>query len=155
MDFRAALDAEVDVLAHVPGYQLQDGADPAVFTISEADARRAARQGLVVVTGPMRGVRELAETKPAHHRAAANLQRANIGVLRRAGVWIAAGSDTYLQTSTAEMAYFHWLGVMDNAALLRMWSEDTPRTIFPNRRIGRLVPGYEASLLVLNCDPLA
>ncbi len=49
----------------------------------------------------------------------------------------------------------HRLGVMSNAALLRMWSHDTPAAIFPARRIGRLAPGWEASLLVLGCDPLA
>jgi predicted amidohydrolase YtcJ len=42
---------------------------------------------------------------------------------------------------------------MDSAALLRIWSETTPRAIFPNRQIGRLAPGYEASFLVVDEDP--
>jgi imidazolonepropionase-like amidohydrolase len=44
--------------------------------------------------------------------------------------------------------------VFDNATLLRMLVETTPRTIFPSRRIGRLDEGYEANLLVLRGDPL-
>jgi imidazolonepropionase-like amidohydrolase len=38
--------------------------------------------------------------------------------------------------------------------LLRAWSIDTPRTIFPERRLGALRPGYEANFLVLGADPL-
>jgi len=40
------------------------------------------------------------------------------------------------------------------AELLRMWTETTANAIFPGRKIGKLAPGYEASLLVLDGDPL-
>ncbi len=46
------------------------------------------------------------------------------------------------------------LGLWTNQELLRTWAEFTPRSIFPERMIGRLEPGYEASLLVLSCDPI-
>jgi hypothetical protein len=36
-----------------------------------------------------------------------------------------------------------------------MWSVTTPRAILPDRRIGRLREGYEASFLVPGGDPLA
>ena len=52
-------------------------------------------------------------------------------------------------------AYLASLGVYSNAELLRLWSDDTARGIFPNRRIGKLEPGYESSFLVLDRDPLA
>lgn len=45
------------------------------------------------------------------------------------------------------------LGVWSDLELLRMWAVDTPRSIFPGRRIGRLEDGYEASFLVLRDDP--
>ena len=51
--------------------------------------------------------------------------------------------------------YLASLGVYNNAELLRLWTEETPRAIFPERRIGRLAPGYEASFLVLDKDPTA
>lgn len=38
--------------------------------------------------------------------------------------------------------------------LLILGSEVTPRSMFPNRRIGRLDEGYEASFLVLAGDPI-
>jgi imidazolonepropionase-like amidohydrolase len=35
-----------------------------------------------------------------------------------------------------------------------MWTEDTPKTIFPKRKIGALKEGYEASFLALESNPL-
>lgn len=71
----------------------------------------------------------------------------------RKGVRIAIGSDLFVTAGT-EAAYLRDFGVFNNGQLLRMWSETTPQTIFPRRRIGRLIPRYEASLLVLSCDPV-
>jgi len=76
-------------------------------------------------------------------------------MLKKHGVRVIVGSDSYRSTSVPEAMYLASLGVYSNAELLKMWSEETPRAIFPNRRIGRLVPGYEASFLVLDRDPLA
>jgi hypothetical protein len=41
-----------------------------------------------------------------------------------------------------------------NAQVLRIWSETTPRAIFPKRPFGRLADGYEASFLALEGNPL-
>ena len=35
-----------------------------------------------------------------------------------------------------------------------LWSEVTPQAIFPKRRIGRIAPGYEASVIVPARNPL-
>jgi imidazolonepropionase-like amidohydrolase len=35
-----------------------------------------------------------------------------------------------------------------------MWTETTARAIFPQRRIGRLQEGYEATFLALEGNPL-
>jgi imidazolonepropionase-like amidohydrolase len=74
--------------------------------------------------------------------------------LKRHGVPLAIGSDSYRQTSLAEALNLHRLGVFDNLTLLKMWCETTVRTIFPERKIGRLKNGYEASFLVLRDNPL-
>ncbi len=39
------------------------------------------------------------------------------------------------------------------AQLLRLWVETAPVSIFPNRAIGKVQPGYEASFMALECDP--
>jgi imidazolonepropionase-like amidohydrolase len=36
-----------------------------------------------------------------------------------------------------------------------VWSDRTPRVVFPKPKIGRLADGYEASFLVLTGDPIA
>jgi hypothetical protein len=154
-DFRTAVDAGVDMLAHLPGYHLPAGGDAGIRRLTDADARRAARAGLVVIAGPLRGIVGYTSPDTANVRAARALQIHNLSTLHRAGVRVAIGSDTHGQDAVPEAAYTAGLGVFTPAEMLRMWSETTPRLIFPARRIGRLEAGYEASLLVLGCDPLA
>ncbi|MFL5560507.1 MAG: hypothetical protein ACJ79K_03445 [Gemmatimonadaceae bacterium] len=88
-------------------------------------------------------------------RALDALHRRNLATLRRAGVHLAIGSDSYRDDSKVEVQYLHDLGVFTDAELLQLWAHDTPRAIFPARAIGRLDVGDEASFLVLDCDPLA
>ena len=54
----------------------------------------------------------------------------------------------------ADVLYLHQLGVFGNLEMLKIWCEDTPRAVFPGRKIGRLRHGYEASFLVLRENPL-
>lgn len=63
------------------------------------------------------------------------------------------GSDEYRHTSREEALYIAGLGVFTPLEMLHKWSEETPRAIFPGRKIGRLQEGYEASFLVLEKDP--
>ncbi len=74
-------------------------------------------------------------------------------MLYQHGVKLAIGSD-HAPTSLAEALHLHDLGVFDNRALLTLWCEQTPQAIFPDRRIGRLREGYEASFLVLKENPI-
>ena len=157
-DFHVAVAAGVDQVAHMPGFRGDpDSAlpDPARYYISEADAVAAAREGVVVVT-TLAGLaaRAAQEGDTALRAAADRLHRRNLSVLLEHGVGIAVGSDAYDGTSVAEARYLASLGAFDPAALLRSWSETTPRAVFPERRIGRLAPGYEASFLVLDGNPL-
>ena len=158
-DFHVAVEAGVDQIAHMPGFRRDpaDSAfpDPARYRISEADALTAARKGIVVVT-TLAGLagRAAQEGDSTLRTAVDRLNRANLSVLLKNGVAVAVGSDRYDGTSVAEAQYLATLGVFDPASLLRSWSETTPRAIFPERRIGRLAPGYEASFLVLDGDPL-
>ena len=99
---------------------------------------------------------EQMETDPdAAGKVLDDVIRPNVAALRRAGVPILLGSDQFRQTPAGEAMRLSKLGLFSNAELLRMWSETTPRAIFPNRKVGRLAEGYEASFLVLDADPLA
>jgi imidazolonepropionase-like amidohydrolase len=89
------------------------------------------------------------------YAALLNAQVENLRLLRDAGVTLAVGSDEPRATSNFEIAHLRSLNMFSNAELLRMWSADCAATLFPNRRLGALEAGYEASFLVLGADPLA
>lgn len=158
-DFHVAVTAGVDQVAHMPGFRGDEKTalpDPSRYRISEADAVTAGRKGIVVVTTLAALAGYAADRGDAAlGLSVEDLNRANLAVLLKAGVLVAVGSDAYEDTSVREALYLARLGVLDHAALLRSWSEVTPRAIFPGRQIGRLVVGYEASFLVLDGDPLA
>ena len=64
-------------------------------------------------------------------------------------------NDLNMISPSGEALAWEKLGAFDHATLLRLWTETTAQAIFPGRKIGRLAPGYEASLLVLGQNPLA
>lgn len=153
-DFRVALDAGVDLIAHLPGYDIPSGDPIGRFRLTPEDARRAAEQGTVVIVttllseGFSRGVEERRRVMRENHAA-------NLRVLSDAGVTLALGSDAYSDTSVDEAFNVGSLGVLEPVEILRALSMTTPRTIFPDRRIGVLAEGAEANLLALAGDPLA
>ena len=152
-DFRRAVAAGVDEVTHLPGCNPSPSRPSADYEIAEADAERAARVGTVVVTTANLAARRAQGDRDLLQRIQ-EIERRNLRLLHGHGVPIAVGSDRTEWTALAEALYLHDLQVFDNATLLGMWCETTARTIFPQRRIGRLQPGYEASFLVLDGDPL-
>ncbi len=160
-DLAVAVRAGVDILAHLPGYDLgstPDGSTDArasteAFELPDEIAREAGESGVVVTptvswtyaaTGP-----DSAQLVRRRH----DLMRRNLAKLRDYGVPVVVGSDWYGATAWHEVRAMRTLGVWSDLELLRMWAVDTPRSIFPDRRIGRLEDGYEASFLVLRDDP--
>jgi imidazolonepropionase-like amidohydrolase len=89
----------------------------------------------------------------AQLRRAQEIQRASLASLRRAGVTIAIGSDLF-EDAVTEALYLNRLGALDAVATLNALAVVAPRVAFPTRRLGRLDPGYEGSLVALECDPL-
>src|SRR5436190_1191751 len=156
-DFHAALAGGVDEINHIPGFR---GDEHVQFTerhryeVTEADAKLAAARGVWVVT-TLGGIADVATNGPdsARRRQADALFTRNLRMLRDAGVHLAVGSDAYRDDSVGEATYLATLAVLTPLELLRMWSEATPRAIFPTRRVGCLTDGCEASLLVLAADP--
>ncbi|MGH7230200.1 MAG: amidohydrolase family protein [Nitrospiraceae bacterium] len=173
-DFHHAVMAGVDEINHLPGWLVSTPHDAENARLSDDDARRAARRGVVVVTTTVSShSMPGAPGHPAHGHAGAEsaadhsasrsdlavqalareIQIHNLRVLHRHGVAIVIGSD-HAETSLAEVLNLHALNVFDNLTLLKMWCETTPRAIFPQRNIGLLQEGYEASFLVLGGNPL-
>lgn len=155
-DFRASLAAGADVVSHVPCYQdsMSDPESPyyAVDTdescrLSEADAARAAEIGMgsVLITS------EWSKDRPEVYL---EWERHNVSLLEAAAAPLAVGSNAYGSVvveglvAAAEKEFF------DPARLLRLATSETASLIFPDRRVGCLEPGCDASFLVLEGDPL-
>lgn len=151
-DFAAALAAGVDAIAHLPGYANLLDAPPAAFAIDEAMAAQAARQRTAVITTT--AATDLFKLPPDALAALREVQRTNLARLQAAGAPLLIGSDVFIGTARAELHPLAALG-LDRATLLRLATQDTPRALFPGRRLGCFEPGCEASFLVLSDDPLA
>ena len=145
-DFRAAIQGGVDQIAHVPGGR---SSNPAPFLLTEADAALAAARHVTVVT-TVAQQRDSAITD----RLLASQLGPNLRLLRKHKVTLLLGSDLFPQTAVIEAAALQRSGIFSNLELLRMWSVTTPQAIFPQRKLGELKQGYEASFLVLRGDPL-
>ncbi len=171
-DFRQAIRAGVDELAHVPGWLIQRADDAERARLTEEDARLAADHKVRVVTTSVAG--QAMPSIGGHHQhgshaghgtgqpmkhnalpadAASHVLKDNLHLLQRAGVTLVIGSD-HAETSLAEVLHLSTLHLFDNRTLLKMWCEATPAAIFPARRIGKFAEGYEASFLALAGNPI-
>src|SRR5687768_284362 len=163
-DFHNALVAGADEINHLPGFRPEKNdqnnyQNLTRYRISEADVRLAARRRTVIVTTiseVLEVIDKIDERSPQASMAKAvrDVLSHNLQLLAKHRVPIAIGSDRYAATSLPEAIGLHGLKIFDNLTLLKMWSEVTPRAVFPKRRIGRLRDGYEASFLVLAGDPI-
>lgn len=162
-DFHNAVVAGVDEINHLAGFRPDDKilatGNFSAYEISEEDAKLATQKDIVVVTTLGALIESLAQIDRNGPlgplvKGVNSLTVRNLELLKKYGVRIAIGSDRYESTSVKEAMNLHRLGVFSNLELLKMWCEITPATIFPNRKIGHLKEGYEASFLALNGEPI-
>ncbi|HVE56295.1 MAG TPA: amidohydrolase family protein [Pyrinomonadaceae bacterium] len=150
-DYRTALAAGVDEMAHVPGYYFGLEEKPESYLLTDQDAKETARRKIWVVPTPNL---PSSFNDPMILNRVETVAKHNLQLLKRRGVRIAFGSDAYMSTPVEYVLYIARLGIFSNLEMLKIWTEDTPQTIFPNRKIGRLREGYEASFLVLSDNPI-
>ena len=151
-DVALAVESGVDGFAHLPGYGYGAGED-APYLIDDATAAAMAGRDVVMVPTAIVSTNRPGD-RPAREVIARDLQRRQLRRLRAAGVRVALGADRWSQTSAAEAAFMERHAFFDRATLLDLWARVTPQVVFPDRAVGRLASGYEASLLALACDPL-
>lgn len=155
-DFRASLRAQADMITHLPCYQDTSSEESGPYfyiktaeecLVSHDDARRAARQNMIstlIVT-------EWAKERPAE---LVEWEKASISALKEAGAPFAVGVNAYGETLTDGMIAGVDKGFLSSVELLRIASMDTPRAIFPARRIGCLEVGCEASFIGFDGNPI-
>ena len=110
-DFRAALAAGADIMAHMPGYYSGEEEGPRPYLLSPADAAEAARKHIVVIPTVSRDSGYLDAKRMAQIQEA---QIPNLRLLKSAGVRIAIGTDSYGTDSQFEALYLSKLGVFSN-----------------------------------------
>ena len=160
-DFRHAVEAGVDEVNHLPQPDPRFSPNLSAYVIDQPTAKLAAEKGITVVTTASTTERLSGGGLPPGWLPGMRAnQRANFRTLRNAGVKLAIGSDAIsgertFATARDEVKFLAVHDLADNLSILRMWAVETPRTIFPQRMLGALDPGYEASFLVLGGDPVA
>lgn len=156
-DFKVAVAGGADIIAHMPGfapgaaftendshpYLAAAANDPGKYTIAHEDAEAAARKGIAVITTVSGG-----EGPPSE----AILE--NFETIQAAGAKLLIGSDRGEFSSVDEFEYLVSHHLLTSRDALHSLSVETPRALFPNRPIGALQPGYEASFVVLDNNPL-
>src|SRR5215472_14568435 len=169
-DFHNAVAAGVDMVMHLPAFPDPLDRQAAYrnkanweerFTISASDVELAARRGITVVTtaaalsaenfehpNPLTALNE-------NEKRFRRIMIHNLQQLKDGRVTLAVGSDTKPGSGVLkEIDFLRDAHVFSNLELLKMWSETTPRAIFPQRKIGALREGYEANFLVLAGSPI-
>ncbi|MBC7797624.1 MAG: amidohydrolase family protein, partial [Pyrinomonadaceae bacterium] len=162
-DFRTGVKIGVDGFAHSPDYGWNgETATKPKDILTVKDMKLAAQKNVVVIPTLQRGIYSVTDYDSTgkgvlnKERFARTLERQKklMNELNKNGVKIAFGLDNYGKTLLPEIMYFHDNQIFDDKTLLKIAVETTPQTIFPNRKIGRLREGYEASFLVLKGNPL-
>jgi hypothetical protein len=144
-DFHVAIAAGVDDIAHMP-FVAEDHPDR--YRLAEADLRAAAVRGVSIAT-----TLDWMQENPTEGQLA--VVRDNFAHMRGTGNTIVIGTDQFRKTARVEADLIASGQLMSNLELLQAWCIATPRAIFPDRKLGRLANGFEASFLVLGGDPLA
>lgn len=152
-DYALAVDAGVDLVAHLPGYQWWKGYAPEVYQLTDASIAMAAQKKIPLIATA--GVTSLFKSNRDQHLVKVKaLQTANLQRLRKAGVPVLIGSDRFDANVLAEVDYLRGLSVFDDRQLLGMLLTDTVRFLYPKRQVGQFSEGFEANFLVVDNNPL-
>ena len=150
-DARIAVEAGVDILAHLP-------TSPSRY-ITLADLRiddrtiaLMAKQGTMVIP-TFEVYRQIWQRKPDEWARIVPVARDNITRLRAAGVPILTGSDLWGGSVIDEIKALVQAGFMTGAEALRASTDTTARALFPERVIGKIAEGAETSFIVVARDP--
>lgn len=145
-DMKTALEAGADIIMHMPSY------DSSV-RISDENIQLALRNNVAIVT-TLSLANRYKSRDPSAYDAMIEAQRANLERMEKAGVKLVIGSDNVRDTSRGEADHLVALGSVTNLTLLNMWTKNCAQMAFPDRKIGRLESGSEASFLALAGNPL-
>ncbi|RUO63158.1 amidohydrolase family protein [Pseudidiomarina insulisalsae] len=151
-DFALAVTAGVDWIGHLPGYHWHEGKSAVDYrlTAEVIDAAAAQKTKVILTASVVELFKSMSEEQKARVQ---QLQHENIAALRNAGVTLLSGSDLFMGSVVDELIYLQQFD-FTAAELLEMATYTTPRVLLPQRDIGRLQEGFEASFLAFEHNPL-
>lgn len=162
-DFRLGLKIGVDGFAHLPNYGWNGKLETKPKDdLMLADIKLAAKKKVFITPTAQIGrieasdydEKSVAILNRERFNRVLERQRNVYNLMVKNGVKVILGSDFFGRTLSGELWYLHDNKIFDNRTLLKIGVEDTPQAIFPNRKIGKLKDGYEASFIIVAENPL-
>lgn len=155
-DLKIALAAGADEINHLPGYQVRwsDGYTAEYYRLSKAVVKKMKRKKVHADATYSLAETEIKRSTVPQQQQQEAVQKENLQLLKKYNVPVTIACDSYNLTAKTEIQYLQKFNIYTNLELLKMWCEITPQAIFPKRKIGFLLDGYEASFLVLPNNPL-
>jgi hypothetical protein len=146
-DVRLGIKLGVDGFANLPGSDWDGKGDSKRFDLNDEDLKKLVKKKTPVATAFSRALANgsIPAVQEYHGKVFRRLLENNVNLV--------LGSDDITRTGRGELNYWFNLNI-DYSKILRILVENTPRAVFPDRKIGKFEDGYEASFLVLNDNPL-
>jgi imidazolonepropionase-like amidohydrolase len=160
-DFEIALRHNIKYFAHMPGYGGGIGdTELKELAIPDSLLQKAAKNK-IVITPTVSFAKYYANKWDGSKMSLDTLLlkkkyeflRKQLIRFKEANITITLGTDQGYTTLSEEINDIKQINAFSNLELLTILTQ-TPKTIFPNRKIGELKNGYEATFLVLNDNPL-
>jgi imidazolonepropionase-like amidohydrolase len=160
-DFEIALSHNIKYFAHMPGYGGGVG-DPDLRALQIPDSilNLAGKNGVIITptvsfakyyAKQWDGSKMSLDTMLLQKKY--NFLKKQLIRFKEANIVIILGTDQGYSTLREEINDIKRIDAFSNLELLNILTQ-TPKIIFPNRKIGALNDGYEATFLVLNGNPL-
>jgi imidazolonepropionase-like amidohydrolase len=147
-DLRLGLKIGVDGFANIPGNEWDGNGDSTRYMLTAADVKKLVKKKTVII--PTIGRLQQIGNPPATRK----LMSHTLKMLNESKANIVLGSDDNQRTTFSEINQIRQLGAISSTQLLKIFCQNTPAAIFPDRKIGKIAEGYEGSFLVLLDNPL-
>ena len=149
-DFRECIKAGVDYFAHMPGYGWNGTlSEKAKYFVSNELLDLAIKNKVGVIPTIQQA---LSSSKDSIQKV--EFVKDFLLRFKNKGGKILIGSDFFGKTLNVEIENLIKIGVFTPKEILKMLCYDTPKAIFPKRKIGEIKEGYEGSFIVLKENPL-
>lgn len=143
-DFKLAVRAGVYAIMHAPYAAPKGLLKAANYMLTAADVALAAETGVIVVPTVTVSLMNYDGAKLAAVRA---IQQHNLTLLRDAKVKLAIGADNYSLSMHDEINTIRSFALFEAADIINMATTNGATLAFPDRKVGRLALGYEASFI--------